>query len=399
MVNVLLVPINDLKTHPTETRFISMGKSLIDKYDVNIDVLHYRKIPTESKTNRKLDFDELNVPDLKTKSLWSYYVVNALPMLFTLTKAMKEKKIGLVIHANILPSTIAVVMGKLFHAPVIFDYQDHFPESASAYYKESVAKSLIYTFVSKLNKFNIDLSDVVVTVTYAHKEMIRKLNPNKMVEIIPNGVNITTFRPIPKDVALEKLKETELKQKFIITYFGSIDPWMDFTTIFKVLRRLVNEHIAVSFLIIGYSHSRFFLQELKEIANSLGVRDHVRFVGTVSLEELVYYINASDVTIAPYKKMTKNQVVSLKILESLACGVPVCTTGMKETIERFKGFVNVYSSEEELESALRKYIKGKTAISSENMRKIAEEYTWDKSAAAYYQLITRILAKHDNKLA
>ena len=397
MVNILLVPINDLKSHPTETRFISMGKSLVDKFDVNIHVLYYRKIPTESKTNRKLDFDILSFGDLKTKNLWSYYFFNALPIFFALSKAMRKKKIDVIIHANILPSTIAVGLGKLFHVPVIFDYQDHFPESASAYYKEGLTKSLIYTFVSKLNKINVNLSDAVVTVTNAHQEMIRKLDPNKMVEVIPNGVNIKIFRPIPKDIALKNLNATELNQKFVITYFGSIDTWMDFTTVFKVLRRLLKEGLAVSLLIIGYSHSRFFLDELKETATSIGVREHVNFVGTVSLEDLVYYINASDVTIAPYKKMMKNQVVSLKLLESLACGVPVCTTGMQETVERFKGFVNVYSSEDELESALRKYIKGKTGISSEDMRKIAKEYTWDISAVSYHQLIMGVIAKYDKK--
>jgi glycosyltransferase involved in cell wall biosynthesis len=373
-----------------------MGKSLVDNFGVNLFALHYRKIPTESKTNRKLGFDALSFGELNTKNMWSYYIVNALPMFFALSKAIKKKKIDLIIHANILPSTIAVVLCKLFHVPVIFDYQDHFPESASAYYKNGIAKSIVYTFVSKLNKINVDLSDAVVTVTNAHQDMIRKLNPNKMVEVIPNGVNIKIFRPIPRDIALKNLSATELDQKFVITYFGSIDPWMDFTTIFKVLRRLVKEGLAVLLLVIGYSHSRFFLDELKEIATVIGVREHVHFVGTVSLEELVYYINASHVTIAPYRKMTKNQVVSLKILESLACGVPVCTTGMQETVERFKGFVNVYSSEEELYSALRKYSKGKTIISSEDMRKIAKEYTWDISAMSYYQLINRVIDKHGN---
>jgi glycosyltransferase involved in cell wall biosynthesis len=397
MVNILLVPVNDLKSHPTETRFISMGKSLVDQFGVNIYALHYRKIPTESKTNRKLDFDVLSFGDLKTKSIWSYYVVNALPIFFAVSKAVKKKRIDVIIHANILPSTIAAGLGKLFHVPVIFDYQDHFPESASAYYKEGLIKSLIFTVVSKLNKINVNLSDAVVTVTNVHQDMIKKLNPNKMVEVIPNGVNIKIFRSIPKEIALKNLNAPELNQKFVITYFGSIDPWMDFTTVFKVVHRLVNQGLAVSLLVIGYSHSRFFLDELKEAVTSIGVREQVHFLGTVSLEELVYYINASDVTIAPYRKMAKNQVVSLKILESLACGVPVCTTGLQETVERFKGFVNVYSSEEELESALKKYIKGKSSISSEDMRKITKEYTWDASALSYYQLLRPVIAKHDKK--
>ena len=117
MVNILLVPINDLKSHPTETRFISMGKSLVDQFGIKICVLHYRRIPTESKTNRDLGFELLSFNDLRTTSIWSYYVVNSLPMFFALTKAIKNKKIDVIIHANIVPSTIAAGLGQAFPYP------------------------------------------------------------------------------------------------------------------------------------------------------------------------------------------------------------------------------------------------------------------------------------------
>lgn len=57
MVNILLIPINDLKSDPMGSRFVSMGKSLVDRFNVNISILRYKKIPTESKTNRKLSFE------------------------------------------------------------------------------------------------------------------------------------------------------------------------------------------------------------------------------------------------------------------------------------------------------------------------------------------------------
>ena len=113
----------------------------------------------------------------------------------------------------------------------------------------------------------------MVTVTNAHKDLINKYNHEKMVITIPNGVNIKIFKPIPKNIAAKKLNATELSQKIVITYFGSIDSWMDFTTVFKVLRRLVNEGLDVVLLVIGYSHSRFFLDELKKIAIEIGVEN------------------------------------------------------------------------------------------------------------------------------
>jgi glycosyltransferase involved in cell wall biosynthesis len=379
------------------SRFISMGKSLVEGFDVKIIALRYKKIPTESKANRKLSLELLDFNDIQTGNMGSYYIANAGQMFLALSNVLKKKKIDVIIHANILPSTIAVGLGKIFHVPIIFDYQDHFPESAAAYFKGNLTRSIAYTVTSGFNNFNITYSDAVVAVTNTHKEMIKNLIPNKTVETIPNGVNSELFRPIQKDIALKNLNMPELNQKIIITYFGSIDSWLDFTTVFKVLKQLVNKGFAISLLLIGYSHSKFFLEELKKTANDIGVSELVHFLGPVSQDKLVYYINASDVTLAPYKGMAKNQAVPLKILESLACGVPVCTTGLREIVQRFKGVVSFYSSEEELECALMKYIKGNKVISANEMRKIAKEYSWDGFAGSYYKLIMRVISEYQRR--
>jgi glycosyltransferase involved in cell wall biosynthesis len=112
---------------------------------------------------------------------------------------------------------------------------------------------------------------------------------------------------------------------------------------------------------------------------------------------LVYYINASDVTLAPLRELVKNQAVPLKILESMACGIPVCATGLREIAQRFKGFVSLYSSEEELESELLKYIEGKMAASPEEMRKMVKEYSWDGFAESYYKLIMRVIGEYQKR--
>jgi glycosyltransferase involved in cell wall biosynthesis len=398
MVNVLLIPINDLKSHPMDSRFVSMGKSLVDRFNVNIFILRYKKIPTESKTNRKLSFELVDFNDIQTGNIGSYYFANAVQMFSALSKVLKKKKIDVIIHANILPSTIAVGLGKIFHVPVIFDYQDHFPESAAVYFKGSLTRLLVYAVTSGLNKINVKYSDAIVTVTNAHRELIKKLSPGKTVEVIPNGVDTELFKPIRKDVALKNLNMPELDQKIVITYFGSIDSWLDFTTVFKALKRLANKGLDVLLLLIGYSHSQFYLEEIKKTANDIGVGKRVYFLGPVPQKRLVYYINASDVTLAPFRELVMNQAVPLKILESMACGIPVCATGLREIAQRFKGFISLYSSEEELESELLKYIGRKMAASAKEMRKMVKEYSWDGFAESYYQLIIRVIKEYQRRI-
>lgn len=397
MVNILLVPINDLKTHPTDTRFIAMGKALEEKFNAHIFLLRYKKIPTDSKTDRALTFELVDFNDLKADSIGLYYILNALPMSVAVSKILRQRKIDVIIHANIVPSNIAVGLGRIFRVPIIFDYQDHFPESASVYFKGTLLRSLAYSVTSNLNKINVANSDAVVTVTNDHKKLIQKLDSNKLVEVIPNGVNSELFRHISKAAALNHLQMPQLNGKILITYFGSIDSWLDFTTVFKALQKLLDRGLDVSLLLIGYSHSKFFLEDLKKTASDMGISKNVYFLGPVSQSRLVYFINASDVTIAPFKKLVMNQAVPLKILESLACGVPVCATGLREIAERFKSVVSLYFSEEELEYALLNYIEHRIPLSLVEMENIVQEYSWNGFAKSYYNLILKVINNyHEN---
>jgi len=391
MVNILLIPINDLVSHPTETRFISIARKMVEKFDVNVFALRYKNIPTASKAMRKLNFGLLDFNDIKSQNIGLYYMANAIPIFSALRRQLKREKIDIIIHANILPSSVAVGLGRIFHIPLIFDYQDHFPESAAVYFKGNTLRSLAYSVTSRINRFNIKYSDAVVTVTDAHKEMIKRYDPLKPVKVIPNGVDTNLFRPIPRSTALKQLSLENLSEKKVLLYFGSIDSWLDFSSIFNVVKRLARKGVDIIFLIVGFSHSKYFLEELKKTAQSIGISDRVLFLDPVPQSLLVYYINASDVTLAPFRPMILNQAVPLKILESLACGRPVCATNLAEMASRFKDVVRVYSSEEELESALLENLGGRAQVSSDRMIESVKEYSWDNFATSYHDLITKMV--------
>jgi glycosyltransferase involved in cell wall biosynthesis len=391
MYNVLLVPVNDLLTHPIETRFISIAKKLIEKFNFNFSVLRYNNIPTSSNVKRKLDFKQINLKDFKTGNVGTYYVANSIPIFSALSNHLKKEKIDIIIHANVLPSTIAVNVAKIFNKPLIYDFQDYFPESAASYFKDGVLKSVTYSLTSQLTKFNIKHSDAVVTVTSAHKEKIKEYDSSKFVKVIPNGVDADLFRPIPKSEALKRLNMEELGDKIILIYFGSVDQWLDFSTVFKVIKRLARKGFDVLLFIVGFCHGKYFLEEIKETAERIGIRDRLFIFDPVPQDKLVYFINAADVTLVPYKPSLKNQAVPLKILESIACGKFVCARNLSEIVERFSDVVSVYSDEEELENSVLNYIKGKIQFSPDRIREIVDQYSWDNIASSYSDLIKQVI--------
>lgn len=391
MYNVLLVPVNDLITHPIETRFIAIAKKLIEKFNFNFSLLRYNNIPTSSSVERKLDFKSINLKDFRTGNIGLYYLMNSIPIFSALSNQLKNEKIDIIIHANVLPSTIAVNLAKIFHKPLIYDFQDYFPESAASYFKGNFLKSVTYSLTSQLTRFNIKHSDAVVTVTRAHKEKVKEYASSKFVEVIPNGVDADLFRPIPKSEALKKLNMEELDDKIILIYFGSIDPWLDFSTVFRVVKKLARKGLDILLFIVGFCHSKYYLGEIKEAAESIGIGKRLYIFDPVPQDELVYFINAADVTLVPYKPSLKNQAVPLKILESIACGKFVCARNLPEILERFSDVVSAYSCEEELECSILNYIKGKVQVSSDRIKEIVKQYSWDNIALSYSDLITQLI--------
>ncbi len=394
MFNVLLVPVNDLISHPIENRFTFIAKKMMENFGVNIFVLRYTNIPTSSKRKRKLNFESVKFKDFKPKNIGSYYAMNTIPILSALSSKLKNERIDVIIHANILPSTIAVELGRIFHKPLIYDFQDYFPESATSYFKGTLMRSLTYAVTSHLTKFNIKYSNAVVTVTDAHKEKIKETDPFKLIKVIPNGVDTNLFKPISRSRALKELKMEEFEDKTILIYFGSIDPWLDFSTVFRVMRRLVKKGYDILLFVVGFCHSRYYIEELKVAAESVGVGKRLCFFDPVPQDKLVYFINASDVVLVPYEMKLKNQAVPLKVLESIACKKFVCVTKLPEILNRFGDVVGQYSSAEELEYALLRYIKGKMEIPGSRMNEIVLEYSWDNIASSYYDLMRQLASDY-----
>ena len=355
-------------------------------------MLHYHNIPTAYKeVKRKIDAQFIEFRTIRSESVWSYYLLNSASIFSALSRQLNNNDIDIIIHANILPSAIAVALGRFFHVPLMYDYQDHFPEAAAIYFKSKLGKSLVYPVISQITRFNIKHSDMIITVTNSHREIIKECAPSKPVNVIPNGVDTSLFTPIPRDKALKELSMEELSDKIILVYYGSIDPWLDFLIVFRAIKQLVKKGYDILFFIIGISHSKYYLINMKKMAREIGLEDRVFFFDPVSQNKLVYYINAANMVVAPYKFLIHNQAVPLKVLEALACGKEVSVSRIPEIYERFKGVVKTYTSEQELESNIVESIKDIEEASIDQKRATAETYSWDTITSTYYRLIEQVV--------
>lgn len=167
------------------------------------------------------------------------------------------------------------------------------------------------------------VADGIVAVTDAVKEDIvdtYHVNPGK-VAVIHNGANTDLFRPL--DTVQCRLRLGLPVGRHLVTFVGNIVPWQGLKVAIDAVALLPRGSTVL--VVVGDGVQR---QELEKYAGERGVRDCVKFIGSVPFEEVPYYIGAADVCIAPFADTERNKkdLSALKVFEYMSCGKPVVTT-------------------------------------------------------------------------
>jgi len=199
---------------------------------------------------------------------------------------------------------------------------------------------------------NLQLSKVIICVTKGIKrELIKRygVNESKIV-VIPNGANTELFQPLDKWECRHKLG-------------------------------LDNHAFYVGFVVGDGEQERYLKEKVKEY----GLEKEVIFTGRVNYDEVVYYINAFDVAVAPFTK-ERNVIIGLsplKLYEYLACAKPVIASridGVTEVIEEGQcGYLFGIGNAKELANIIiQSYYKlDKLKGLGESGRKLIEsKYSW-----------------------
>ena len=203
--------------------------------------------------------------------------------------------------------------------------------------------------------------------------------PHDKVTVIPNGVEISNFNL--------NINREEVKRRYgikpnerIVLFIGRLVPQKGVDTLIKAVPLIIQRHRDARILIAGDGWSRTYLEEL---VKSMGLRDHVRFLGFISDWELADLMVAADVLVVP----SVYEPFGIVALEGMAAGTPVVATnigGLSEIIEHDKTGVLVYPrNPESIAWGVNRVLSDRKYadwLVRNARKKVLEAYSWEEIA-------------------
>lgn len=215
--------------------------------------------------------------------------------------------------------------------PFVFELRDLWPESIKTV--GAMKQGLMIRVLEYIEVFLYRRASLIVSVTNSFKENLiaRGINDEK-IKVVTNGVDISRFSPMPKDISF--VQKHEFQNKFVAGYIGTHGMAHALGTLVEVAKELEGEgRDDIVILLLGDGAEK---QKIKELKNDLNA-NQVILIDSVPKEEVAKYWSLLDVSIVHLKKDPLfKTVIPSKIFEAFGMGIPIIMGVQGEAAEIVK---------------------------------------------------------------
>ena len=169
-------------------------------------------------------------------------------------------------------------------------------------------------------------SDALVYPTEFAREKSPKMAKSMRYEIISNGVDISLFKPIKREIFLKSFK-LSVKNKYI-TFVGRLHPEKSIITLIKAVPEIIKHEPLARVIIIGEGHQSDYL---KSIVSKMNLNKYISFLGKIDSKHLVSAYSACDIFCLPSLAELEGMVV----LEAMACGAPILIANAENSASKY----------------------------------------------------------------
>jgi glycosyltransferase involved in cell wall biosynthesis len=230
-----------------------------------------------------------------------------------------------IVHACNPPDLFFLIGGffKLFGKKFVFDHHDLCPELYEAKFGR---RDFFHRLLLRLERLTFRLADISIATNESYRAIAidRGGMPRERVFVVRSGPSLERMKIVPPQPQLKR------GRRYLVGYVGVMGRQEGVEYLLQAAQRIVKTHRRddVHFGLVGGGTS---LEEMKALAQTLGIADYVTFTGRVPDAELLAMLNTADVCVNPDVANDMNDKSTMnKIMEYMALGKPIVQFDLTE---------------------------------------------------------------------
>lgn len=231
-------------------------------------------------------------------------------------------------------------------------------------------------FNNTIGRLTFDAADRILCYTETDRDRLRELGISSPVRIIHNGIDCDTFEP----------DNTSRDDQLIIVARLKDGKGVDHAI--KAFARVADKYPKHRLKIVGDGPLR---GELQSLADDLGVRDRIDFVGEIPNEKVADEYRNSALFLLP----SDNEGLPRSVLEAMACETPVVTSDLPQLRDVVEGAGRQTSQDvDQLAGALQELLESedlRRRMGERGRKTVLEEFSWRDTVSqtnqVYYDLL------------
>lgn len=291
-----------------------VSRSLVkNNHEITVFTTNRSKNNINVKANRPLYIEGMKV--YYFDNLRKYFPVKIFPIPYYLPIiARKEIKNFDIIHIHEHRSLMAIIVhyyAKKYNIPYVLQAHGSIPTT--------IGKQKQKNFYDTIwgNKILKDASKLIAVSNIEVDQYKRMGVPDKKIIVIPNGIDVESFKNLPNIGTFKK--KYGISEKHVILFLGRLNEIKGIDFLIESYAKLVSEMDDTALIIAGPNDG--FKNKAELLISQLNLHN-VKFIGYLSgVDKYAAYIDA-DVLVYP----SSFEIFGLVPFEAIMCGTPIIVT-------------------------------------------------------------------------
>jgi len=231
------------------------------------------------------------------------------------------------VHHPFLSGRLALRYCRPLHIPVVYTNHTRYDLYAQAYLPlmpDEVSTGLLQAYMPSFCK----ATDLVITPSAGMERILRQLNVDGHIEVVPNGVDLKSFHSAkPLSRADFGYKDDDI----LLVYAGRIALEKNLPFLFDSFKGISQAIPNVYLLIVG-SGVQQYDDEIRSLVSEMQISDRVRFTGRITYDKLPAYLAMCNIFVTA----SITEVHPLSVIEGMGAGLPIMgieSVGVGDTVQ------------------------------------------------------------------